>query len=42
MESGLDYDDVVVMKGIQDIYKSGQVVKTKPYIPDETKTDKKK
>ena len=40
VESGLDYDDVVVMKGIQDIYKSGQVVKTKQYNPDE-KTDTK-
>ena len=29
VESGLSYDDVVVMKGIQDIYKSGQKVKTK-------------
>ena len=38
VESGLDYDDVVVMKGIQDIYKSGQPVKTQPYTPDE-KTD---
>ena len=42
VESGLDYDDVVVMKGIQDIYKTGQVVKTKPYTPDEAKTEKKK
>ncbi len=41
VEGGLDYDDVVVMKGIQDIYKSGQSVKTKQYTPDE-KTDKKK
>ena len=41
VESGLDYDDVVVMKGIQDIYKSGQVVKTKQYSPDE-KIEKKK
>ncbi len=41
VESGLDYDDVVVMKGIQDIYKSGQPLKTKPYTPDE-KTEKKK
>ncbi|MBQ6515794.1 efflux RND transporter periplasmic adaptor subunit [bacterium] len=35
VESGLDYDDVVVMKGIQDIYKSGQPLKTKEYKPDE-------
>lgn len=41
VESGLDYDDVVVMKGIQDIYKSGQQIKTKPYMPD-NKTEKKK
>ena len=42
VEKGLDYDDVVVMKGIQDIYKSGQKVKTKQYTPDKTKTEKKK
>ena len=42
VEKGLDYDDVVVMKGIQDIYKSGQKVKTKQYTPDEAKTEKKK
>lgn len=41
VESGLDYNDVVVMKGIQDIYKSGQTLKTKQYTPDE-KTEKKK
>ena len=41
VESGLNYDDVVVMKGIQDIYKSGQKVKTKQYTP-ENKTEKKK
>ena len=41
VESGLDYDDVVVMKGIQDIYKSGQIVKTKQYTP-ENETEKKK
>ena len=40
VESGLSYDDIVVMKGIQDIYKSGQSVKTKPYTPD-GKTEKK-
>ncbi len=40
VESGLNYDDVVVMKGIQDIYKSGQAVKAKPYKPEE-KTEKK-
>jgi len=42
VESGLDYDDVVVMKGIQDIYKSGQPVKTKQYSPDTKKTEQKK
>ena len=42
VEKGLDYDDVVVMKGIQDIYKSGQKVKTKQYTPNETKNEKKK
>ena len=41
VESGLDYDDVVVMKGIQDIYKSGQTLKTKEYKPEE-KTEKGK
>jgi len=41
VESGLDYDDVVVMKGIQDIYKSGQPLKTKEYKPDEN-TEKQK
>ena len=41
VEGGLDYDDVVVMKGIQDIYKSGQKVKTKQYEP-ENNTEKKK
>jgi len=41
VESGLNYDDVVVMKGIQDIYKSGQPLKTKPYTPDK-KAEKKK
>ena len=44
VESGLDYDDVVIMKGIQSIYKTGQAVKTKPYTPDEAdnkKEDKK-
>ena len=37
VESGLSYDDVVIMKGIQDIYKSGQVVKTIPYKEEKTK-----
>jgi len=35
VESGLDYDDVVIMKGIQNIYKTGQAVKTKPYTQEE-------
>ena len=42
VESGLDYDDVVVMKGIQDIYKTGQAVKTKPYVPETNGTNDKK
>ena len=41
VESGLNYDDVVVMKGIQDIYKTGQPVKTKKAVSTE-KQDKKK
>ncbi len=41
VEKGLDWDDVVVMKGIQDIYKSGQPVKTKKYLPDEKNNNKK-
>ncbi len=40
VEKGLEYDDVVVMKGIQDIYKSGQAVKTKKY-EAEKQTNKK-
>ncbi len=36
VESGLSYDDIVVMKGIQDIYKSGQAVKAIPYKEDKT------
>ena len=39
VEKGLNWDDVVVMKGIQDIYKTGQPVKTKKYVPEE-KTEK--
>lgn len=42
VESGLSYDDVVVMKGIQDIYKSGQAVKTIPYKEDKNTTKNKK
>ena len=42
VESGLDYDDVVIMKGIQNIYKTGLDVKTKPYTPDNTETKDKK
>ena len=41
VESGLSYDDVVVMKGIQNIYKTGQKVKTKPYQAEEDKKEKK-
>ena len=40
VERGLDYNDVVVMKGIQDIYKSGQPLKTKQYQPDSAETNK--
>jgi len=40
VEGGLNYDDVVVMKGIQDIYKSGQPLKTKPYQPDSAEASK--
>ena len=40
VESGLTYDDVVVMKGIQEIYKSGQSVKTIPYKEDKQKRNK--
>lgn len=40
VEDGLSYDDDVVVKGIQDIYKSGQVVKTIPY--SETKEKEQK
>lgn len=31
VESGLDYNDVVVMQGIQNVYKTGQKLKTKPF-----------
>ena len=41
VESGLNYDDVVVMKGIQDIYKTGQPVKIKQYKPVEQTNNKK-
>lgn len=41
VESGLDYSDIVVMKGIQDIYKSGQTLKTKPYVVEAKQEDKK-
>lgn len=34
VEKGLSYDDVVVVKGIQNIYKTGQAVKARPYKPD--------
>ena len=41
VESGLDENDEVVVKGIQDIYKSGQKVKATPYV-EEKESDKKK
>ena len=37
VESGLSPDDVVVVKGIQNIYKSGEAVKAKKYKPDSDK-----
>ena len=40
VESGLDYNDEVVMEGIQDIFKSGQDVKTTPYDINSAKTEK--
>ena len=40
VESGLDENDEVVVKGIQDIYKSGQKVKATPYVKE--KESKKK
>jgi membrane fusion protein (multidrug efflux system) len=36
VEKGLSYDDVVVMKGIQEIYKSGQSVKPIPFKEEKT------
>ena len=35
VESGIDENDEVVVKGIQDIYKSGQKVKATPYVKEE-------
>lgn len=40
VESGLAEDDIVVINGIQNIYKTGQPLKTKDYVP-EGKTAKK-
>ena len=37
VESGLDYTDDVVVKGIQDIYQSGQPLKAKQYKPEDNK-----
>lgn len=37
VESGLDENDDVVVKGIQDIYKSGQKVKATPYVKEKNK-----
>lgn len=36
VEKGLDYDDEVVINGIQSIYQSGQKVKTIPYVKKES------
>ena len=37
VEGGLDENDEVVVKGIQDIYKSGQKVKATPYVKEKSK-----
>ncbi len=37
VESGLDYDDEIIINGIQSIYQSGQKVKTIPYAEKESK-----
>ncbi len=42
VEKGLDYKDEVVMSGIQNIYKSGQKVKTIPYKKEDKKKESKK
>ena len=40
VESGLDYTDEVIMEGIQEIFKSGQEVKTTPYDMNGSKEEK--
>ena len=40
VESGLDYDDEVIMSGIQNIYQSGQKVKTVPYKAEKESVEK--
>ena len=42
VEKGLSYKDEVVMSGIQNIYKSGQKVKTIPYKKEDKKKESKK
>ena len=42
VESGLDENDEVVVKGIQDIYKSGQKVKATPYVKEKESENKTK
>ncbi|MBQ3311402.1 efflux RND transporter periplasmic adaptor subunit [bacterium] len=42
VESGLDENDEVVLKGIQDIYKSGQKVKATPYVKEKESENKAK
>ncbi len=42
VESGLDENDEVVVKGIQDIYKSGQKVKATPYVKEKETKNKTK
>ena len=39
VESGLDYNDEVIINGIQDIYQSGQQVKTIPYKKESNKEE---
>lgn len=42
VESGLDENDDIVVKGIQDIYKSGQKVKATPYAEEKAPEEKTK
>ena len=40
VESGLSYDDVIVVKGIQEIYKTGQILKPQQYKPESDEKNK--